>query len=169
MSFISFSRDRPGIDDMSRAIGGRVDQFGGDKGMARKVGVEYTSAGAKAMRDHLTAHVPSGSRFRFVFCSGMLAEWDQDRTLYFLNDTRKIKGAVEKKLCDLQDEQENGNFETWIARPSYLLSPEAPWYKKAASPFVFGIETTQLGRAMIKMAFGGGRERITFTYELQKM
>lgn len=156
---------------MNRAIGGRVDQFNGDKTMARKVGVEYTAAGATAMRDHLTAHVPSGSKFRFVFCSGMLAEWDQERTLLFLNDTRKIKGAVEKRLCDLQDEQqeEGGRFETWIARPSYLLSPEAPWWKKLASPLVFGIETMQVGRAMIKMAFGGGRERITLTYELQKM
>lgn len=165
-----FTRFRVRADSFDRAVGGRVDQFGGDKSMARKVGVEYTSAGAKAMRDHLTAHVPSGSKFRFVFCSGMLAEWNQDRKLYFLNDTRKIKGAVEKRLCDLQDEQkESGNFETWIARPSYLLSPEAPWYKKAASPLVFGIETTQVGRAMIKMALGGGRERITLTYELAKM
>lgn len=125
------------------------------------------------MRDHLTQHIPAGgdSKFRFVFCSGMLAEWDQDRSLWFLNDTRKIKGAVEKRLCDLQDEQDSkdGKFETWIARPSYLVSPEAPWWKKATSPIVFGIETTQVGRAMIEMALGNGRERINSTYELQKM
>ena len=137
------------------------------------MGVEYTLAAAKAMRNHLIAHSPTGlplkQPFRFVFCSGMLAEWDQDRKLWFLNDTRKIKGAVERGLCELGDEEGYDGFEVFIARPSYLLAPEASLLMKLASPFVFGIKTEQLGRAMLKMAADGWEERIVLTYTLQKM
>lgn len=30
-------------------------------------------------------------KFKFVFCSGMGAEWDQTKSLWFLKDTRRIK------------------------------------------------------------------------------
>ncbi|KAG9258828.1 uncharacterized protein F5Z01DRAFT_5044 [Emericellopsis atlantica] len=155
------------------AVGGRVDQFGNDAALARKVGVDYTLAAAKAMRNHLVAHLPTDlplkQPFRFVLCSGMLAEWDQERKLWFLNDTRKIKGAVEKGLCELADEEGYQDFEVFIARPSYLLAPEASLLMKMASPFVFGIKTQQVGRAMLKMAADGWEDRIVLTYQLQKM
>jgi hypothetical protein len=32
-----------------------------------------------------------GEKFKFVFCSGMGAEWDQTKPLWFLKDTRRIK------------------------------------------------------------------------------
>jgi hypothetical protein len=32
-----------------------------------------------------------GKKFKFVFCSGMGAEWDQTKPLWFLKDTRRIK------------------------------------------------------------------------------
>lgn len=151
------------------------------------MGVDYTLAGARAMREKLA---PKVFRFRFVFCSGMLAEWDQDKSLLFLNDTRKIKGAVEKGLCALADEQKQGDerkkkggeeeeetaegggtgkFEVWIARPSTLVPPEAPAHKKLVGALSKGISTVQLGRAMIKMAMEGSGERIVETDTLSKM
>jgi hypothetical protein len=99
----------------------------------------------------------------------MLAEWDQNRRLWFLNDTRKIKGAVERGLCELADEDGHDGFEVFIARPSYLLAPETSSLKRLASPFVFGIRTEQVGRAMLKMAADGWVDRIVSTYKLQKM
>lgn len=137
--------------------------------MARRVGVEYTCAGGKAMRDRLAAKVPEGNRFRFVFCSGMMAEWDQDKWLLFMADTRKIKGSVERGLCELADENKDTNFEVWIARPSYLIPPEASSVKRFLSSFVSGISTLQVGRAMVRMGVEGWGERIVSTETLQKM
>ncbi len=35
--------------------------------------------------------LPEGSQFRFVFCSGKFAEWDQKKALRFMGDTRHVK------------------------------------------------------------------------------
>lgn len=159
--------------DSARAIGGRVDQFGNDKELARKVGVDYTLAGAQAMCAHLSSSppLPEGKAFHFVFCSGMLAEWDQSRKLYFLEDTRKIKGAIEKALCELADEDaaKGGSFKVWIGRPSALVAHDAAMHKKLMSPLVGGIGTEQVGRAMIKAAVGEWKERIVENGDLLKM
>jgi hypothetical protein len=161
------------LTPQNRAIGGRVDQFGNNVELARKVGVEYTLAGAKAMHVHLSSSppLPEGKKFHFVFCSGMLAEWDQSRKLYFLEDTRKIKGAIEKALCELADEDaaKGGNFQVWIARPSGLIAPNAGVHKKLMSPLYGGIGTEQVGRAMIKAATGGWKARIVENGDLLKM
>lgn len=117
------------------------------------------------MMEHLA---PTGGRsFRFVFCSGKLAEWNQDRPLYFLNDTRKIKGAVESGLCELADA--NDHFDVFIARPSLLLDDTTPWHEWLFSPIARGISTVQLGKAMIKMALEGSEERIVENETLLKM
>ena len=51
-----------------------------------------TLAAAKAFVTTLAPKLAGRERkFRFVFCSGMGAEWDQDKSLMFLSDTRKIK------------------------------------------------------------------------------
>jgi hypothetical protein len=75
---------------MTRAIGGRAAQFP-DLDTFRKVSVDYTLAAARAFKQHLSPALPDSQRFRFVFCSGMLAEWDQQKTLVFMADTRLVK------------------------------------------------------------------------------
>jgi hypothetical protein len=35
--------------------------------------------------------LPEGKQFRFLFCSGKFAEWDQDKPLHFMADTRRVK------------------------------------------------------------------------------
>lgn len=53
--------------------------------------VDYTLAGARALLEHLAPKLPEGKKFRFVFCSGKFAEWDQNKTLHFMADTRHVK------------------------------------------------------------------------------
>jgi hypothetical protein len=55
------------------------------------VQVDYTLAAAKAFRETLAPQLPEGAQFRFVFCSGKFAEWDQTKPLHFMADTRRIK------------------------------------------------------------------------------
>jgi hypothetical protein len=58
------------------------------------VQVDYTLAAAKAFLEHLVPQLPEGKQFRFVFCSGKFAEWDQKKPLHFLADTRRIKVCI---------------------------------------------------------------------------
>lgn len=76
--------------ERSRVIGGRVPQFP-DVETAKKVQVDYTLAAAKASLEALAPQLPTGQKFRFVFCSGKFAEWDQGKSLAFMQDTRRIK------------------------------------------------------------------------------
>ncbi|KAI1480429.1 hypothetical protein F4774DRAFT_378402 [Daldinia eschscholtzii] len=89
-----------GADGCVWTIGGRATQFP-DVETARKVSVDYTLAAAKAFTEALA---PGLSRpFRFVFCSGKFAEWDQNKNLKMMKDTRLIKGQVEKGLFDIAE------------------------------------------------------------------
>lgn len=73
-----------------RTIGGRAPQFP-DVETARMVSVDYTLAAAKTFLTELAPQLSPGQKFRFVFCSGKYAEWDDTKHLSFMSDTRHIK------------------------------------------------------------------------------
>lgn len=99
----------------------------------------------------------------------MLAEWDQNKSLFFLADTRKIKGEVEKGLCDISDAH-GDKFEVWIARSSAIIAPDKNVIKKKlVAGLVQGIESGQLGKAMVRMAVEGWKHRIVDYDVLLKM
>lgn len=81
----------------SRAIGGRATQFP-DVDTYKKVQVDYTLAAASAFLEKLAPQLPEGKQFRFVFCSGKFAEWDQKKALHFMADTRHIKVRLRASL-----------------------------------------------------------------------
>lgn len=110
------------------------------------------------MREKLAAKTPKGT-FRFVFCSGKFAEWDQDKTLLFMSDSRKIKGSVEKSLADLADANPD-TFETWLLQPSGFLENDAPGWKKAIGGLYGAIPVSQVGKAMVKVGVEGWKDRI---------
>ena len=74
----------------NRTIGGRAGQFP-DVESCRKANVDYTLAAANSFLSALAPQLPAGKKFRFVFCSGKYAEWDQEKTVAFLADSRRIK------------------------------------------------------------------------------
>ena len=150
-----------------RAIGGRVEQFNHDKELCRKVSVDYTLAAANAMRESLASKTPQG-KFRFVFCSGKFTEWDQDKTLLFLSDSRKIKGQVEKGLCDIADAHPE-EFETFILRPSGFIGPDTPITKKVFATLYDAISTDQVGKAMMEVGLEGAKDRIIENDVLKKL
>lgn len=45
--------------------------------------------------------LPEGKQFRFLFCSGKFAEWDQEKPLHFMLDTRRVKvtNSLPMVLC----------------------------------------------------------------------
>ena len=123
------------------------------------------------MRDKIASNLPEGKIFRFVYVSGMLSEWDQDKTLYFMGSTRHIKGSAEKGLVELAREGEAGgkSFETYIVRPAALIGINTPAWKAVFSPLSQGMKTVQLGRAMIRLALGEGKQQITDVNDLKEL
>lgn len=125
--------------------------------MCRKVNVTFTLAAAKAMQEAIAEHSPTG-KLRFVFCSGLYTEWDQDKKLYFLNDSRKIKGEVEKGLSDIADAHPD-RFEAFFLRPGGFMEPDAGIVKRALGTLYVTTPTPQLGKALVKVAMNGWKDR----------
>ncbi|KAI0156590.1 hypothetical protein GGR57DRAFT_85605 [Xylariaceae sp. FL1272] len=156
-----------GADACIWALGGRAPQFP-DVETARKVSVDYTLSAAKAFLTHLTGNLPASRKFRFVFCSGKFAEWDDNKSLAFMSDSRHIKGQVEKALCSLADENKD-KFEILIARPGGILPTHGNRLKEIAAKSVGFIRVDHLGRDFIRLATEGHSQRILEAEELIKM
>lgn len=75
-----------------RAVGGKIDDFP-DIATARHVGIDFTIAAAKAILTDmsLTTSIPDHRKFKFIYCSGWGAEWDQDVKLYVEQENRRLK------------------------------------------------------------------------------
>ncbi|KAI3319115.1 hypothetical protein HD806DRAFT_510041 [Xylariaceae sp. AK1471] len=140
------------------AIGGRAPQFP-DVETARKVSVDYTLAAAKTFLAELAPQLPLGHKFRFVFCSGKYAEWDEKKHLTFLSDTRHIKGQVEKSLCELADANDD-RLEVLIARPGGILAKGGGRLKSVVAKMAGFIAVDHLARDFIRLAVDGHPERI---------
>ncbi|KAI1471521.1 uncharacterized protein F4812DRAFT_414377 [Daldinia caldariorum] len=147
------------------AIGGRATQFP-DVETARKVSVDYTLAAAKAFSEELAAGLPGP--FRFVFCSGKFAEWDQNKNLKMMKDTRLIKGQVEKGLSDIAESNKD-KFEVWAMRPGGIVRKYAGLIN-ALTAYTSGfIAVDQLAKAMLKIVVNGHANRIIESNELLKI
>ncbi|KAI1339987.1 hypothetical protein F5Y15DRAFT_415414 [Xylariaceae sp. FL0016] len=138
-------------------IGGRAPQFPNVE-TARKVSVDYTIAAAKAFLADLAPRLSEGRKFRFLFCSGKYAEWDDDKHLLFMADTRHIKGQVEKGLCSLADCHKE-NLEIFIVRPGGISS-KGNRVKVKLGNLVGFISVDDLAKDMIHILVNGYRERI---------
>ncbi|KAI1382819.1 uncharacterized protein F4822DRAFT_422694 [Hypoxylon trugodes] len=140
------------------SLGGRAYQFP-DVETAKKVSVDFTVAAAKAFVEVLAPQLPESKKFRFVFCSGKWAEWDQDKNLSFFKDTRRIKGLVEKELCDVADANKD-RFEVWAVRPS-VITKKYPTLVNGLMVHTMGsIPVDHLAKAMLKIAFEGYKDHI---------
>lgn len=114
------------------------------------------------MSAHLPAHLPAGrSTFRFVFLSGKYSEWDPAKTLYFLGDSRRIKGEAEKGLCELADAYDGpAEFKVWALRPSGFIEEGSGLGMKAVGKLYSAVGTAQLAKALVRVACEGWDERI---------
>ncbi|KAI1098036.1 hypothetical protein F4804DRAFT_325857 [Jackrogersella minutella] len=149
------------------SLGGRATQFP-DVETARKVSVDYTLAAAKAFIDELAPQLPEPQKFHFVFCSGKFAEWDQEKSLSFMQDTRRIKGQVEKGLCDLADANRD-KFEVWAVRPGGIVKRGAGLANLLTAHSTGFIEVDRLAKAMLKIVVDGHKDRIIEANELLKV
>ena len=57
----------------------------------RKVNVEYTQAAVNTFATSLAPQLGPGEKFRFAYCSGIAAERDQEKKLWFMQEGRRIR------------------------------------------------------------------------------
>ncbi|KAI1454148.1 hypothetical protein F4805DRAFT_440877 [Annulohypoxylon moriforme] len=148
-------------------LGGRAYQFP-DVETARKVSVDYTLAAAKAFIEQLAPQLPEPQKFRFLFCSGKWAEWDEKKNMRMLADTRIIKGQVEKGLCDLADANKD-KFETWSVRPGAIMRKHAGLMNLLTVNTAGFIGLDHLAKAMLTIVINGHKDRILEADELLKL
>jgi hypothetical protein len=85
-----------------------------DIATCRKVSVEYTRAAISAF-GQLGAQ--NGKPFRFVFMSGYLAVRDQEKSLWFLEEARRLKGQAETSLLEANEEKKEA-LDAYVLRPA---------------------------------------------------
>lgn len=66
---------------------------------ARRVCVDYTMAAVKVFTENAAAKEDRGSKFRFIYVSGMAVQRDQTKSVWFMSDYRKIRVREIRHLC----------------------------------------------------------------------
>ena len=147
-----------------------------DNDTARKISIDYTLAAAKAFSQDPANG--AAKKFRFVYCSGAAAERDQTKTLWFMQDYRRIrvcfppvcclselwanqapnKGQVENDLLAYARDRQD-RFETCIVRPGMVLGKET-----SVRNLVVGlgpsVRVDVLAEVMLDVALNGSGDRI---------
>ena len=149
-------------DQLNRAIGPRSEQTKEDKDLAFQIGVEFPLAAAKTFSMRTALTMGEGQTFRFLFISDKKIDWSPKKAFLFLGD-RKSKGEAEKGLLEIAESQKP-TFETYILRPNAFLPPGTAPSKKGV-----GMDPAQLGKAMVKLALEGNKNRIIENDALLKM
>lgn len=74
-----------------------------DNETARKVSIDYTLAAAQAFEQNFSPHADGEKKFRLIYLSGAAAEKDQGKSLWFMQDYRRIRVCIPfPQLCRLQ-------------------------------------------------------------------
>jgi hypothetical protein len=71
----------------------------------RTINLDYTLAAAKAFQESFAARLADQrkGKFRFVYCSGIIAERDQEKSLWFMGEGRKMRVRAVPLLFSLAD------------------------------------------------------------------
>ncbi|MCJ1251443.1 hypothetical protein MMC30_008676 [Trapelia coarctata] len=137
-------------------VGGIGSRFPSTE-IARKVNVDFTVKAAKAFAQTLAPQLPEGKKFRFVYCSGKLAEREfETKNLWIFKDARSIKGAVENELITIS-KQYDEKFATLFVRPAGVVAKKSMVMSLPfASSIAVGVDAVAV--VMVDVAVNGSME-----------
>ncbi|KAJ5182851.1 hypothetical protein N7492_000467 [Penicillium capsulatum] len=130
-----------------------------DNETARRVSVDYTLAAAQMFQDVCP------DSFRFVYCSGAAAEKDQTKSLWFMQDYRRLRGEVESALLEFA--RGSPGLEAYIMRPAMVLSREVSLHRLV---FSLGpsVSVDTLAGKMVRLALDGGDKKMWENAEINE-
>ncbi|KAF7308460.1 NAD(P)-bd-dom domain-containing protein [Mycena chlorophos] len=139
-------RDLEGADACVWALGARM--------AVPEVEIDYPLALART----IVAIRPSASTkpFRYIYCSGVAAERDQTKPLWFSQTVRRTKGRAESSMLDFAAAQGEGVWETYIVKPGMITRPGGDGLKRLVSDALVGsVRVDELAAMMVEVVSGG--------------
>lgn len=105
------------------------------------------------------AKLSPGKQFRFLFCSGMASETDQNKSLWFMQGTRRLRGILEIKLAEIAKERPDV-FRAITVRPGFVLAKGASVMRTLGGFFpAAAIKVEVLAAAMVQIAVDGSESQ----------
>ncbi|KAL4939686.1 hypothetical protein BDV06DRAFT_214107 [Aspergillus oleicola] len=139
-----------------------------DDDITKKVSVELPKRAAEAFSEAFSKAFEEGKnlngdgegdgkgKFRFVFISGTAAVRDQNQSLWYWGDFRRLRGESENVLFR-HEEANPSTFETYIMRPGPV--PSGAWsFKDTVAGLLGFVDVHILARAMIRLALNGNED-----------
>ena len=96
----------------------------GDKGANREVNYVFPHAFFTAFMDARKQSEYAQHRFRYIRVCGALTERDQDRSLWFYAEARKLHGLSEAKSLEL-GEQYRDTCQTFVVKPGGVSTKDS--------------------------------------------
>ncbi|KAI4098501.1 MAG: hypothetical protein LQ339_006379 [Xanthoria mediterranea] len=117
----------------------------------RSIIVDSAIAAARAFVDAKIAG--EGNKFRFVHLSGTFVEKDQKKSLWFMNEGRKIRGETEVELMKMEKEHPEA-LVAYIARPGVVTATKS-FFPALLEPLARFINVEDLAAKMLDTAING--------------
>lgn len=156
-----------GVNGCIWCLGGPVSKYASfDE--AQSVNVSYALAAAEAFVKDLIplpsedSDVAGGRKkqpFRFVYMSVAWAEQNQFRSLWSNGQMRKMKGAAEKGLFQVCDQEESmGMFQVYVLRLGRVLAGGQSVGNVLTEAVSWSVSAQKVGRFAINMVLDGRRD-----------
>ncbi|KAJ7714361.1 hypothetical protein B0H16DRAFT_1899112 [Mycena metata] len=129
-----------------------------------EVEIDYPLAFARAIAPTRTSQQ---TPFRYIYCSGILAERDQTKPLWVSPTNRRVKGAAENSMIEFE-EQNKGRWETYIVKPALIRAPEGDILKsiRAYLMLIGTVRVNELAAAMIDIVSRGNKQQTFLNAEI---
>ncbi|KAK9365061.1 hypothetical protein V1509DRAFT_649981 [Lipomyces kononenkoae] len=125
----------------------------------RTINFDYAIGTAKIFAAAFMENKSRG-KFNFVYLSGALPEKDQNKTLWFLADNRRMRGQLENALLQLGQETKNSGFEVYIARPGFVQPEGAVLLNWIVGKLSNAIMLHHLAACLLQLAIDGHSDPI---------
>ncbi|KAL4913008.1 hypothetical protein BDW62DRAFT_193526 [Aspergillus aurantiobrunneus] len=153
----SLTEELKGASACLWAIGLRPSNAANDQ-RTRRISLDYPAAAARAFQSAFTQTEPGtrSGKFRFVYISGAGVERDQNASLWYMANFRRLRGESENVL--LRHAEANSDvFETYIMRPGLVPSAQGTLRDRLWS-LAPSVRMDILARTMTDVALNGNKE-----------
>ena len=137
--------------------------FNGDE----RVDIEYPLTFIETIK---TRH-PGSTAFRYVHLGGGFTEpppkeGQQERSLWFYANGRRVRGAAEAKVLESTEESLPNGFGVYVVKPRAVLSKGRAIVQKCILGDSLSIRVNELGAVMVDLAVEGNERKVFHNNEI---
>lgn len=133
----------------------------------RTVDIEYPLTFIRAMKTRASA----STEFRYIQLSGAFTEppprpGEQERSLWFFANGRRVRGEMEAKILDTTVEDPQRPFTVYLVKPGGVFKQSAAFFQKWIFGSSLSIQINDLARVMLDLAINGNTQRVFSNQEI---